>query len=561
MTCSYSKEFSASAFTGVENAFVTEYLPIASGDAVKVYLYGLFLCQNPNKDQSLEEIASTLNFSQEKILSFFAFWEEFGLVSVVSKDPLAVHYFPIRSSCSTKPRKIKAEKYSEFTKGIQALISERMISTGEYTEYFSVMETYSIKPEAMLMIVKYCIDLKGQSISYRYILKVAKDFGTRGITTIEKVEKELSSYLAKTSEIGKILSALGVKRLPDYDDSVLLKKWTQELDFEPDSIIFAAGKLKKGNMAKLDTFLNELYSMKCFSPSEITEFVDKKQAVYDLTIKINKALSIYVEVLDTVIDTYTNKWLSYGFDAQALLLIANHCFKQGKNTLQDMDELVGELRGRGFVTVSGVGDYFESQKQADEFIKKFLLTAGINRRPNAWDRENLNVWKTWNFTEEMILQAGKLSAGKSSPIAYANGILSKWKSDGVFNIDAISEVAVTSLDNSQETYNQEYERRRTLAHSRAQKNMETAMAIEGFSGVYGKLNSMEKDLAFAELSNNQQALIQLEEKQKNYLAQVENLLKSANLTISDLSPQFACKKCNDTGYVGTHRCDCFNKKI
>ena len=47
MTCSYSKEFSASAFTGVENAFVTEYLPIASGDAVKVYLYGLFLCQNP----------------------------------------------------------------------------------------------------------------------------------------------------------------------------------------------------------------------------------------------------------------------------------------------------------------------------------------------------------------------------------------------------------------------------------------------------------------------------------------------------------------------------------
>jgi phosphoenolpyruvate synthase/pyruvate phosphate dikinase len=50
MTCTYSKEFSISGFTDVENAFISEYLPVSSGDAVKVYLYGLFLCQNPKLD-------------------------------------------------------------------------------------------------------------------------------------------------------------------------------------------------------------------------------------------------------------------------------------------------------------------------------------------------------------------------------------------------------------------------------------------------------------------------------------------------------------------------------
>jgi hypothetical protein len=114
MTCSYSKEFSTSAFTDIENAFITEYLPVSSGDAVKVYLYGLFLCQNPKFDKNLTEIAQTLSLSEETVLSCFTYWEEFGLVNVLSKDPLSVQYEPIRSSLSAKPKKIKAEKYRLF---------------------------------------------------------------------------------------------------------------------------------------------------------------------------------------------------------------------------------------------------------------------------------------------------------------------------------------------------------------------------------------------------------------------------------------------------------------
>ncbi len=559
MTCSFSKEFSISAFTNIENLFITEYLPVAEGDAVKVYLYGLFLCQHPESDQSVSDMATTLKMQEKAIIDCFSFWEEFGLLSIISKEPFAVQYHPIRSSTFSKPKKYKAEKYSDFTKGLQALIPNRMISTNEYTEYFAIMETYFIKPEAMLMIVKYCIDRKGGDISYRYISKVAKDFGNRSINTADKVEKELSSYIAQTGVLEQILRSLSLRRQPDIEDANLLKKWTGELSFDSDNIIFAASKLKKGSMEKLDEFLLELYALKSFSKEEIADYMNKKKAIYNLAVKINKTLSIYVDVIDAVVDTYTKKWLSYGFEDDALLFIASHCFKSGKNTLQEMDELVELLRQRGFITLSGVGDYFEDIKKNDEFISKLLLTVGLNRRPNSWDRENLNVWKSWNFSNEMILEAGKLASGKTSPIAYMNGILSNWKKENIYSLDSVSSNN-TNLENSQESYNREYERRRSIALSRAQKNNEIAMEIEGFAQIYSRLNSIERDLAFAEIAGDNTTISKLENEKKELTKNGESLLKTKGLNFESLSPIYACKKCNDTGYVGTHRCDCFDKK-
>ena len=556
MLCSYSKALSSAGFTDVENAFISEYLPVASGEAVKVYLYGLYLCNNSKSDCSLDEMASNLNMSAEQIVDCFYFWEEFGLVSIISNEPFAVQYEPIRSSFSAKPKKIKAEKYTDFSKGLQALLPSRMISTGEYTEYFNIMETYSIKPEAMLMIVKYCADRKGSDISYRYVSKVAKDFGNRGITTVEKVEKELSSYILRTGLLERILKAMSIRRAPEIEDLTLLKKWTQELNFEEENIVFAAEKIKKGSMAKLDEFLLHLYSTKSFSREEIAEYLDKKKAVYDLAIKINKALSVYVEVLDPVIDNYTSKWLSYGFSEDALFFVATYSFKSGKNTLQDMDELLDNLRQRGLITLSAIGDYFERQKTTDEFLSKLLATAGINRKPTPWDRENLSMWKSWNFSEDMILEATKLASGKSSPIAYINGILSNWKNDGVYTTDAISQ---DKKPDTQEEYNREYERRRSLALSKAQKNNERALELSGFMDVYGRLNGIEKDLAFAEIAGNTDAIKRLENEKVTLIKNANEMLSELGITLDDLSPRYACEKCNDTGYVGTKRCDCLNK--
>ena len=433
-----------------------------------------------------------------------------------------------------------------------------MISTNEYQEYYSVMENFKIAPEAMLMIVRYCIDRKGDNISYRYISKVASDFGSRGIVSIEKVEKELSSYVAKTNEISNILKALSVKRQPEIEDLNFYKKWTIELKFEYDNILYAAKAMKKGSMEKLDAFILELYSMKSFSKNEIEEYVKNRKNLYDLAIKINKALAIFIEVVDTEVETYVKKWVSYGFSENSLILIATSLFKSGANTLNDMNDLVESLRLKGFIDYPAVCDYFEQEKNTDLFISKLLVTCGLNRRPIPWDRDNLAVWKSWNFSNEMILEAGKLASGKTSPIAYINAILSSWKNKNVFTVQDIVETPST---NTQEEYNREYTRRRTLAVERAQKNTQKAMAIDGFSTLYERTFSIEKDLAFAEIAGDKEKLEALEKEKQDCLDKVGELLKTIKLTIEDLSPKYACQKCNDTGYVGSNRCDCFDKKV
>ena len=158
--CSYSREFSLSSYTNIENQFINKYMALADGDAVKVYIFGLYLCQNVQETYSLAEAARTLNMSEEKIVDSFRFWEDFDLLEIVSRAPFSVRYFPADYS-KGKPKRIRTEKYSDFNKAVQSLMPKRMISSNEFMRYFSVMEEYSIKPEAMLLIVRYCIDLKG----------------------------------------------------------------------------------------------------------------------------------------------------------------------------------------------------------------------------------------------------------------------------------------------------------------------------------------------------------------------------------------------------------------
>ena len=138
--CSYSKEFNLNSVTDIDNKFIDIYLPIATGDAVKVYLYGLFACKS-EENLTLESFSKNLNLSIEDVSNCFKFWEEFGLLNVISEQPFTVKYLPITTS---KPKKYNPEKYTGFNKALQVLIPDRMITPNEFSAYFSIMEEHSI---------------------------------------------------------------------------------------------------------------------------------------------------------------------------------------------------------------------------------------------------------------------------------------------------------------------------------------------------------------------------------------------------------------------------------
>ena len=432
--CSFSKETITNSSTVLDNRFISTYLPEANGDAIKIYIYGLFVCQESDSDISFDKFCNDVKLDKDVVSDCFRFWEELGIVNVLSEDPFIVKYLPVAQS---KPRKYSAEKYGEFNKALQVLIPERMITTNEYAAYFSLMEENGLKPEALLMIVKYCVDLKGGAIGLRYILKVANDFIARGITTTTKIEKELSDYSLKTGEFASLMNYILPNKKPQIEDLKLFEKWNKQLLYDIDTIIFIAKSAKIKNIEKLDKEIDVLYASKKFSEKEIADYYKSKAKTTELAYAINRSLSVYTEVIDPVIENYVIPWQNIGYDEETLLFLATYCFKKNRRSLEEMNEVVEKLYKNGLITLTSIAEYLKSISADDDFIKKLLLIAGLSRKPTEWDRANLKTWRSWNFSDEMICEACAIAAGKSNPMSYVNAVLSGWKSEGIFTADKI----------------------------------------------------------------------------------------------------------------------------
>ncbi len=434
--CNFSKESTTVGRTTIENVFITNYLPDSPSDAVKVYLYGLYLCANQEEFQ-IEDMAQSLNISKEEIIDYFKYWEDDGIVRIISTNPFSVIYLPLNEN-TIKYKKYNPEKYEDFTKALQSVISERMLSLNELRDYFNLLESTPLKPEALLMIAKYCVDVKGANITYKYITTVAKDFINRGITTADLVERELSNYFVSTKEVYEILRALKSTKKADFEEFQLYKKWTENYYFEQYYILEVAKLSKIKSFKKLDFFIDELYSNKCFTISDAKDYIKNKEKLYSLSAEINRALGIYIEVLDTVVKNYVSPWTALGFNKEALLFIANYSFKNNKRTLEQMNESVNKLYNLGLITTESIQEYLTKTIKDNKFISIILNFAGISRRPNEWDRKNLETWRSWNFSDEVILEAVKKSNGITNPIPYINGILSNWKSKNAYTLEQIN---------------------------------------------------------------------------------------------------------------------------
>ncbi len=447
--CSYTKDTTATGKTVIDNLFFTNYMPDATADAVKVYLYGLYLCQ-VNEDLTITDMSNVLGLSVNEIKDYFKFWEEYGVLNIISSEPFIITYNNLTDN-TLKYKKFKPEKYAEFSKAVQSLITERMISTSEYSEYYQLMENSPLRPEALLMIIKYCIDMKGGNLTYKYISTVAKDFISRGITTADLVGKELTGYFTTTKEVAEVYRAFKSSKKPEIEDIKTYKKWINNYGFEHEFILEVINLSKCKTFKKLDSYIDELFSNKCFTLEDTKIFFENKENLAKLTLNINKTLGIYVEIIDNEIISYTSPWVSMGYDEKTLLFIADYCFKKNRRTLELMNETVKNLYKLGLITLSSIIEYIKNKTETDKFIKQIHELAGISRKINSWDRENVETWRSWNFTDELILEASKLSLGVNNPIPYINGILSNWKSKNAYTLEevrSLSEATKTKSQNS-----------------------------------------------------------------------------------------------------------------
>ena len=156
--CKFSSSYQTKNQTLIDNVFITDFLPKAPDLCVKAYLLGLHKCNTADDvDNNLEYFAKTLNVSEEDVVSLFRYWEDMGLVQVLSTNPIEVRFLPINST-SVGVKKFKVDKYANFNIQAQELIGERMIMPNDYADFYNLMQNCHIEENAMLAIIKYCVE-------------------------------------------------------------------------------------------------------------------------------------------------------------------------------------------------------------------------------------------------------------------------------------------------------------------------------------------------------------------------------------------------------------------
>ena len=98
---------------------------------------------------------------------------------------------------------------------------------------------------------------------------------------------------------------------------------------------------------------------------------------------------------------------------------------------------------------------------------------------------------------------------------------------------------------------------RAAAQEKAARNTARARENRQFRENDNRLAELERDLAFAELEGDREKEKALEREKTRRREENRTILASMGLTERDLSPVYACEKCNDTGFVGTKLCSCF----
>ncbi len=570
--CYFSKDFTNNAYTSVENRFIVKYMPQAEDVAVKIYLYGLYLCQNPARDFTLENCAEVLRLPAEKIVEAFEFWEDCDLVQIVCRDPFTLEYLPVSAS-DGRPKKVRYEKYADFNKELQ----RKMQGVGIFLEYSTLqkymnfLQTNEMEQQAFLLIVEYCIRRSGAAVSHAEIFNKARNFVKRGLFTYSQVEKALSDFNVHTADLKKVLSALGgYRREPDESDYALFSKWLGE-GFETGAVLAAAKTFKRGSMQSLDVLLEELKEKGVFTAQAAEEYLAERERLCSLTYKIAKNLGLKISSPLVYAEEYTRKWIDLGFEDEGnLCALALFCTKTERNSFSQMDELVARLHEEAY-TDENVQEYLKEKQKDLKLLSKIQSLCGTVRQNEA----NLNmlaVWRKWNFGDDMIAEAAVRAANTAHPLSYINKILSSWKRDGIFSPKDIPEKrtdmparesyqsAAAQAQDERTERERYYAARRAKAQAVADRFEKRALADPRYKQISSALSQAEREAAKAEAFGGN-GLPELLARVEELKTQRRSVLAGMGIAESDLIPRYSCQKCADTGFLPDGRaCDCYKKR-
>lgn len=318
---------SSEGYTSVSNIFISEYVPGANGEFVKVYLYLLHLMSLRSNNISISLLADTFNQTEADIMRALRYWDSLDVISLsfngpgnglsnivlrdikhtgqaanAMADPIAAESASVNSTSSYQTETVRAAKpdikqteviytaepskvsYSkEQLNGFLAndnfsmllfVIEQYMgrpLSTKETNSIVYFYDGLKLSTDLIEYLFEYCVEHNKKSINY--IEKVALAWADKGIHTVTEAKEEVSNH---TDSVYQIMKAFGISnRDPGQHERAMISKWADTYCFDTDIIIEACNRTIKAihqpSFEYADTILSKWKS------SNITTMADIKK--------------------------------------------------------------------------------------------------------------------------------------------------------------------------------------------------------------------------------------------------------------------------------------------
>ena len=288
---------SSEEYTSVSNIFISEYVPGANGEFVKVYLYLLHLMSLRSNNISISLLADTFNQTEADIMRALRYWDSLDVISLsfngpgnglsnivlrdikhtgqaanAMADPIATESASVNSTSSYQTETVRAAKpdikqteviytaepskvsYSkEQLNGFLAndnfsmllfVIEQYMgrpLSTKETNSIVYFYDGLKLSTDLIEYLFEYCVEHNKKSINY--IEKVALSWASKNIHTIAEAKEATSNH---TDYVYQIMKAFGLSnREPAQHEKAMIAKWADTYCFDTDMIIEACNRTIK----------------------------------------------------------------------------------------------------------------------------------------------------------------------------------------------------------------------------------------------------------------------------------------------------------------------------
>ena len=399
-----------------------EFLLGAPPACLKLYIYAVL-----RNGADLTQISEETGFSVLELEDAMQYLKEKGVFIRRGADKIII--------CIPKEEEDCDEALytdMENVKMLQALFSDRILSSRDYTAIRECKTVYGLPDEVVTRLVEHCVmtSRAKNRVSMSYIQKKAAEWAEAGINTLELAERRADMERSDSQNLHEILGRLGIRsRQASDEERKLFNKWVNEYGMDMEAISAAMPatlSAQNPSIKYLDRILSELYSQGKTTASAISEELNDKDYIDEQIKKLLESIGAPKRTVTEEMRRAYVRFLSMGFTQEEILLAGKKAMEDGMATFKNVEMTLAGWASRGLTNRKSIEDFLNEIESDKMRAAQMLKRMGVSRVVSDKDIAMVNKYLKKGMSEDAILYAAECAYGAAAPIKLTQTILKNW---------------------------------------------------------------------------------------------------------------------------------------